>query len=99
MVPVVFIKEWARAHWPKDLYVMPNYAFAFDCTAYELRLSHEHVAIKWAPYDAAYALLRWDNNKVALLDLNERLVRDQLPPAEWLSHLSNVSRTTTSCSA
>jgi dATP pyrophosphohydrolase len=82
MVPIVFIKERARAHWPNDLYVMPNYAFAIDCTALELRLSHEHVAITWAPYDDAYALLRWENNKVALWELHERLTRDQLPPAE-----------------
>jgi len=81
-VPIVVIKEWARAHWPKDLYAMPNYAFAIDCTALELRLSHEHVTIKWAPYDEAYALLRWDNNKNALWELNERLMLDQLPPGE-----------------
>jgi dATP pyrophosphohydrolase len=78
----VFIKEQARAHWPKDLYVMPNYAFAVDCTALELCLSHEHDAMKWAPYEEAYALLRWENNKVALWELNERLSRDQLPLAE-----------------
>jgi dATP pyrophosphohydrolase len=82
MVPIVFIKEWARAHWPKDLYVMPNYAFAIDCTALELRLSHEHDAMKWARYDEAHALLRWENNQVALWELDERLLRGQLPPAE-----------------
>jgi dATP pyrophosphohydrolase len=81
-IPIIVIKEWARAHWPNDLYVMPNYAFAIDCTAVELRLSHEHVAIKWAPYDDAYALLRWDDNKVALWELNERLMRGKLPPPE-----------------
>ena len=82
MVPIVFIKELARAHWPKDLYVIPNYAFAIDCTAVELRPSHEHDVIKWARYDDAYPLLRWENNKVALWELDERLTRDRLPPAE-----------------
>lgn len=81
-VPIACIKEWARAHWPKDLYAMPNYAFAIDCTALELRLSHEHRGMKWTGYDEAYALLRWDNNKVALWELNERLMRGQLPPGE-----------------
>ena len=73
MVPVVFIGEQSRAHWPKDLYVVPNYAFAVDCTALELRLSHEHDAMRWVPFEEAYALL-WE--------LNERLARDQLPVAE-----------------
>jgi len=82
MVPIVFISSWARVHWPEGLYVIPNYAFAVDCTTLELRLSHEHDAMKWARYDEAYALLRWENNKVALWELNERLTREQLPAAE-----------------
>lgn len=82
MVPIVYIKDWARAHWPTDLYVIPNHAFAVDCAALELRLSHEHVDMKWAPYDEAYALLRWENNKVALWELDERLLRGQLPATE-----------------
>jgi dATP pyrophosphohydrolase len=80
-VPVVCISANARTHWPSDLYVIPNYAFAIDCTALELRLSAEHRDFTWARYDQACALLRWDNNKVALWELNERLERRQLPPS------------------
>ncbi|HEY4175668.1 MAG TPA: NUDIX domain-containing protein [Kofleriaceae bacterium] len=81
-VPIVYIGESARAHWSKDLYVIPNYAFAVDCTALELRLSHEHDNIKWLPYNEAYALLYWQNDKVALWELNERFMQGQLPSGE-----------------
>jgi len=36
-----------------------------------------------APYDDAHALLRWENNKVALWELDERLLRGELPLAEY----------------
>jgi dihydroneopterin triphosphate diphosphatase len=77
-VPVFHFK--ARHLWPKDLYVIPNYCYAADCSAIELALSYEHTEYKWMHYDEGYNALRWDNNKTALWELNERLRNNDLPP-------------------
>ncbi len=59
-------------HWPRDLYVVPEYSFAFRCEG-EITLSHEHIAAAWMTPDEAYARLRWDSNKTALYELSCRL--------------------------
>jgi len=69
----------ARKEWPKDLYVIPEYAYAVDCTNIELKLSHEHTEIAWGTYEETLARMHWDSNKVALWELNERLLDENLP--------------------
>jgi len=76
-VPVIFFLA-AKEIWPRDLYVIPNYSFAADCRNLDIIISHEHTEFKWAGYDECYEFLNWDNNKVALWELNERLRRDDL---------------------
>lgn len=63
-------------HWPKDLYVVPEYSFAFLCTG-EITLSHEHLEYRWLPFLEARKLLTYDSNKTALYELNERLKRKE----------------------
>jgi len=46
-----------------------------------IRLSHEHAQMKWASYDEAHALLRYDSNKTALWELAQRLRANDLVPA------------------
>jgi dATP pyrophosphohydrolase len=75
-IPVHFFSE--RLHWPADLFVIPEYSFAVDCTSVELRLSKEHVQQRWGPYKETRERLRWDSNKTALWELNERLRSGQL---------------------
>ena len=60
-------------HWPADLFVVPEHAFAVDVTGQTLTLSAEHDEIRWLPFAAAEELLTWDSNCVALWELNERL--------------------------
>ena len=68
----------AREHWPDDLYVIPEYHFAIEAPAPEARLSAEHTACEWLPYDEAFARLHWQSNQTALQELAERLSRDDL---------------------
>ena len=68
----------AREQWPDDLYVIPEYHFAVEAPAPEARLSAEHTACEWLPYDAAFARLHWQSNQTALQELAERLSRDDL---------------------
>lgn len=61
------------AHWPKSLYVIPEYAFAVNIGDKQLGLSCEHVQVRWCNYANAHSLLHWDSNRTALWELNERL--------------------------
>ena len=65
-------------HWPKDLFVVPEYSFAVDVSGQELDLSHEHDKVRWLSFKEAMRLLTWESNRIALWELNERLSTDQL---------------------
>ena len=55
--------------WPEDMYVVPEYAFAFECNG-DITLSHEHTECAWVGYDEARAKCKWDSNRTALYELN-----------------------------
>jgi dATP pyrophosphohydrolase len=59
--------------WGEDVYVIPQYAFGVDATGCEIVLSHEHVAYRWLPYEAAHELLYYHNTKNDLWELHQRL--------------------------
>jgi dATP pyrophosphohydrolase len=59
--------------------VLPTYAFAVDCSTIPLRLSAEHTGFEWIEYERAYELLRWESNRVALWELNQRLSQGLMP--------------------
>lgn len=79
-VPVSNIHVSARGHWPRNLYVLPIHAFAVDCSGAELRLSAEHTAYEWLRYADAARRLRWDSDRTALWELDQRIHDDDLPP-------------------
>ena len=79
-VPVTCFAEHVRSHWPRDLAVLPEHAFAVDSTGIDIVVSTEHTAFEWADVDRANALLRWDSNKDALWELHRRLSRGVMPP-------------------
>lgn len=62
--------------WPADTYVVPEYAFAFECEE-RIRLSHEHTSSVWLTYEEARGRLKWDSNRTALYELHCR-IRDSL---------------------
>nr|WP_316642655.1 NUDIX pyrophosphatase [uncultured Roseateles sp.] len=78
-IPAKFFK--ARTYWPKDLYVVPEYSFAIDCSEANIMLSHEHIELKWECFENADSLLNWDSNKTALWELNERLLQTNARPS------------------
>ena len=67
-VPAEVIAESRRQHWNKNVYVIPEYSFAFQCDL-EPVLSNEHNEYKWLTYDEARKLLKWDSNKVAIYEI------------------------------
>ncbi len=62
-------------HWPKEILVLPQFSFAVDVTGQEIILSREHDDFRWLSFDDSNKLLKWDSDKVALWELNERLKR------------------------
>lgn len=75
-VPAEVITESRRQHWDKNIYVIPEYSFAFECDSEPL-LSNEHNEYKWLAYDEARKLLKWDSNKVAMYEVNCRLENEK----------------------
>ena len=71
-IPATVISKNCRLHWSKDIYVIPEYTFAFECED-EIKLSHEHTECVWLTYDEAVEKLKWDSNKTALYELDRRL--------------------------
>jgi len=68
-----------RHEWPPNTYVIPQHFFACDATAAQMRLSDEHSELRWLPVDEADAILRYDDNRTALWELNQLLERADLP--------------------
>jgi len=63
----------ATDSWGGDVYVIPQYCFAVDAGSSDISLSHEHIESRWVSYEQACSLLKWDSNRTALWELNERL--------------------------
>ena len=61
--------------WGTNIYVIPEYTFAVEIKDIDIKLSDEHKKYKWVKYDEAIKKLRYDSNKTALWELNERLNR------------------------
>ena len=71
----------ARTEWPNDLYVTPNYAFGVDCADATIVLSYEHTEVAWLPFPEAHSILKWDDNRTALWELDQRFLNGDLHEA------------------
>jgi dATP pyrophosphohydrolase len=72
----------ARKQWPENLYVIPQYFFAVDITGHEVVISKEHAAFKWETYIKTREILHWETNRIALWELYERLLKNDMSPFE-----------------
>ena len=72
----IFPKRYVE-NWPQDTYVIPEYAFGFECTD-SILLSREHLECVWLTYEEAKARLKWDSNRTALYELDCRLKKTEL---------------------
>jgi dATP pyrophosphohydrolase len=67
----------AADSWGEDVYVIPEHCFGIHVGKADLRLSTEHTEFLWASYAQACNLLRWDSNRNALWELNQRLLKQR----------------------
>ena len=63
-----------RERWGKEVVVIPMYYFAMSYDG-EIELSEEHTDVQWLPYRQAYRRLYFEDQRIALYELNERLLR------------------------
>ena len=63
------------APWTEEVHVVTEHSFAVLATGLTIRLSHEHKRYQWLQYDQADRELTWDSNRVALFELNRRLMQ------------------------
>lgn len=71
-IPAIGITD---EHTRADTYTIPEYTFAIRLDNKKLTLSKEHIEYMWVGYDEAMSMLKWESNKNALCELNERLAR------------------------
>ena len=75
-VSSVPVTEFKDSHlWRDDLYVIPQYFFGVLAGERQIVLSHEHTEYRWARYTEAHRLLKYDDNKTALWELDRKLKR------------------------
>jgi dATP pyrophosphohydrolase len=73
-VESVPVTEFRDSHlWGENVYVIPQYCFGVSAGDLEIRISREHAQYRWVSYDEAYQLMKYDGNKTALWELNQRL--------------------------
>ena len=53
--------------------VIPEYSFAVMMDSIILKLSHEHTEYEWVDYETAIKRLRYDSNKTALWELDNKI--------------------------
>ena len=58
------------------IYIVKEYSFGVCADDTEIIISDEHKIFKWVDYSEATKLLKWDSNKNALWELNERLIKN-----------------------
>ena len=74
-LPATLFTEHVR--WGNDVVVCPMYHFAMPYSG-GITLSDEHTAVQWLEYRLAYDLVTWHDQKTALWELNQRLLRGNL---------------------
>jgi dATP pyrophosphohydrolase len=59
--------------WGDDVFVVPQYCFGVQVQNHPITLSCEHAEFRWLAYDQAYQLVRYDGDRVALWELDQRV--------------------------
>ena len=67
----------SRTRWEQGIYIIKEYSFGVCADDIEIKISDEHKMFKWFNYSEAMRLLKWDSNKNALWELNERLCKNE----------------------
>jgi dATP pyrophosphohydrolase len=68
------VTEFSNSHiWGENIYVIPQYCFGVLANDRRIVLSHEHTEYRWLKYQEAHDLVKFDDNKTALWELDRKL--------------------------
>jgi len=70
-IPVIHVT--GKYTWGNDVYQVTEHAFGIEVIGQNITLSREHSSFEWVSYKEASNRLKWDSNRNALWELNERL--------------------------
>jgi dATP pyrophosphohydrolase len=76
-LPVYIFSEQIQTMWGKDLIVVPMYFFAMPFEGI-IKISDEHKGFNWLSYEKAEKLVYFHDQKTALWELKERLIRNNM---------------------
>ena len=62
-----------RKAWGDNCFVIPEYTFAVNMKDVVVKLSYEHTKYEWMDYENAKQKLKYDSNKVALWELDNKI--------------------------
>lgn len=63
----------SRLIWGEACLVIPEYCFAAEITNTDISISDEHTGFEWVDYETATRRLKYDSNKVALWELDNKI--------------------------
>ena len=63
----------ARSVWGEACLVIPEHCFAVEMQSEVISISCEHGCFEWVDYSTAKARLKYDSNKVALWELDNKI--------------------------
>ena len=76
-IPACYFSDFKL--WGSKTYVVTEYAFGLELSKNDkIVLSHEHTSFKFVEYEDARKKLKYDSNKTALYELNERIKNNDL---------------------
>lgn len=70
-IPVNFIS--GNFYWGKDIYNVMEYCYGVCIDNVDIVLSEEHLEYKWVTYEEAFKMFKWDSNRNALWELNQKI--------------------------
>lgn len=66
-------RTYFSGDWSDNVYIVTEYSFGVEVKNQKLNISTEHSEYGWFNYGEAMEILRWDSNRTALWELNERI--------------------------
>ncbi len=81
-IPAEIFNIADRKRWGENCFVITEFSFAVNVKDEKFNLSNEHTKYNWVDYESAMKLLKYDSNKTALYELNERIKKGILGEAK-----------------
>ena len=69
----------ARTLWGETCLVIPEHCFAVEIADAGIKISDEHTDFEWVDYQTAVRRLKYDSNKVALWELDNKIRLGLIP--------------------